>query len=304
MIYTADELIEAIKRNCGVPSSQRRFNDTDFLRFLNEELNLKVIGILAAMQQDYFVETETTALVSGQSTYSFPTRAIGWKVNSVGYLDSDGKYTKLPRISRSQRGRYGNYSSTSNCPTAVYVMGTKIVTFPDIGSNPTGSLQIDFIPIQNQLVKVNECGLIQSVVDNDPDWTITVNSVPLYSNGVDVVGGVNPFEVICRNATATVVGQDMTIAKSAFLADPVAGDYICEKDKTPIPNIPEDAHPLLAQAGTRRVLISINDQKGLQSANLSFNEMVEDIKMRAADRIDSSPIKLVTPSHILNLMRG
>ena len=141
MLYTSDNLIEAIKRNGSIPTSQRKFSTSDFLHFLNEELELTVVTLLVSMNQDYFIEKETTALVANQSEYDFPLRAVGWKAYSVGYVDSAGVYTKLSKINRSQRGYYG--SDVGSTPAGFYVEGTKIVTVPSIGASVSGSLQID-----------------------------------------------------------------------------------------------------------------------------------------------------------------
>lgn len=305
MKYTSENLISAIKSNVGIPSSQRRFNDTDFLRILNEELELTIVSKLIALQQDYFVETETTALVASTSSYDFPTRAIGWKVSTVGYLDSNSNYTKLPRVNRSQRGVYGSLGS-SDRPSAFYVMGTKIYTVPDIGTSVSGSLQIDFVRIQSELVTAASCGLISVVTPIGvpvTDYQCTVNTVPSYSSGVDIVGGENPFLVRCRAASATVAGFDITVSASALDTVPVVGDYICQTKKTPIPMIPEDYHPCLAQAATVRIHGAMNDSAGMQAAGMILGNMFNSLQERSADRVDSSPIKIVPANHVLNLMR-
>jgi hypothetical protein len=302
MIYTSDSLIAAIKRNAQFPSSQRRFEDDDFLAFLNEELQLTIVDELTTLQASMFIERETRALVASQSEYEFPNRAIGWKVASVGHLSASNVYTRLPQIARSNRGRYQNIQENAT-PAGFYVEGTKIHFVPNVSASPAGSVQFDFIRIQNELVKESVCGEASLVATVGVNYDITVNSVPVYSGGVDVISGTNPFNVIARNSTPVVLGLIMTIPIVDFDRAPVIGDWISVTGKTPIPNIPEDFHPVLAQAATIRCLISNNDEKGLTTAMVAYTNMIKRMTNRAKDRVDSSPVKIVPQSRVLGMMR-
>jgi hypothetical protein len=302
MIYTSDDLIEAIKRNAGMPTSQRKFSPSDFLAFLNEELNLTVVSRLISLQQDYFIESETTALLASTSEYDFPSRAIGWKIEAVYYVDSSSALTKLPRIIRTNQGAYSNYQ-TSESPTAFYVEGTKLKLVPDVSASPSGSLKVDFIRIQNELVKTTSCGLISTVAVVVNDYQMTVNATPSTSLGVDVISGTNPFNIIARASTATTGVGTVSCATADFERAPVAGDWVCATGTTPIANIPEDFHPVLAQAATIRCLITSNDAKGIQTAQMSLASMINSMMDRGKDRVEGSPQKLVPSNRILNLMR-
>lgn len=303
MRYTSDNLIAAIKRNAGIPTSQRKFSNTDFLTFLNEELQLTIVGELISMRQDYFVETQQTALVANTSEYNFPSRAIGWKVDSVGYVDASGDYTKLYRVNRSQRDMYSVTTDVSS-PAAYYIEGTKIVTIPSVGTSPVGSLEVDFVRIQNELVLENAVGAITTVATVGTDYQMTVGTVPTTTSGVDVISGTNPFNVIARGAAATVAGSNVSVVMTAFDRAPVSGDFLCETGKTPVPGIPEDIHPVLAQAATIRCLIASNDMRGIQSAQLSLGNMLERMRARSRNRVNSSPNKIVTRGSVLNMMRS
>lgn len=302
MIYTTTELINAIKRNAGLPTSQRKFSTEDFLAFLNESLQMKVVSDLVTMRADYFLETETTALVANQDEYSFPARSIGWKAESVGYEDSSGQYTSLKHITTSQRGMYSSLTTTSS-PSAFYIKGNNIVLFPSVGSAATGSLVVDFIRIQNELVETSACGEITSVAEVGTDYQITVDSVPTTSNGVDIILGNNPFTVISRGSSATVAGSDITVAQADCDQAPVAGDWVTETGKTPIPLIPEDMHPLLAMAATIRTHTASGNDKGLKLAYNDYQEMITYLRDRASVRVTNSPNKVVPRDHLMNVMR-
>lgn len=302
MLYTSNILIEAIKRNASIPTSQKKFSPDDFLAFLNEELSLTIVGELMSQQNDYFITTVDTPILADTSTYSMPTTSVGWKLDSVGWVDGNDKYTRLNQVPRSQRQLYTSLATSTN-PQAFYVSGNDIILLPSISSSPIGSVRFDHVQLQNDLVLTSACGLISNVAESGTDYLLTVNQSPILTNNVDVVNAVNPFAVIARNQTATEASLVITVAQANFDQAPVEGDYVCERNKTPIPNIPEDFHPCLAQAAAIRCLISMNDEKGLKTARISLANQFKTMKERISRRVNTAPVKIVSSNRILNLMR-
>ena len=299
MRYTSDDIITAVKRNASIPTSQKKFQNADFLAWMNEELQLTIVGELLSLREDYFVTSSTTALVANQDDYAIPSAAVGWKLEGVWYVDSAGEENKLSRVSRSQRDMYT--SSDGSAPAAFYFNGDNITVIPGIGSSASGSLKFDYVRIQNELVLEGSCGLISSVAIAGTDYQITVSSVPSTTNGADVISGVNPFGIIARASTATVAGSVITCAIADFDRVPVAGDFVAANGETPIPNIPEDYHPILAQALTMRCLT--NDQAMLQTQGMVLGNMLERMRKRSLRRVNNSPRKIVSRNSILNRMR-
>jgi hypothetical protein len=212
-------------------------------------------------------------------------------------------YNKLTRINRSQRGMYTS-GTTGTSPAAYYVEGNKIHTVPDAGASVTGSLRYDYIRIQNQLVQSSSCGRITLVAVVGADYQITVDSVPSYAAGVDLISGTNPFNVFARGQTAAVGGFIMTIASAAFERAPVIGDYVAPVGMTPIANIPEDLHPVLVTATVLRCLAVTGDVKNMQATAQLLAADLGRMKGRIEDRVDTAPEKIVCKSQLLNMMRG
>jgi hypothetical protein len=305
MIYNTTKLIEAVKRNASIPTSQRRWSNDDFLAFLNEELQLTMVQKLLEIRQDYFVTTVDTSLVASQSNYTIPTSAVGWKLEAIGYVDSSGVYSRLPLITRDKRSSYSSIS-TATSPSAVYIMNDEVNTVPSMGTTVSGSLRFDYVQIQNELVLPSECGLISSVTDTGTDYQMTVGTVPISSgDNIDVISGTNPFNKIASNVTQTTSGMVITNTYgSGYDRAPVAGDYVCPVGKTPIPNIPEDYHPVLAQMAVMRCLASANDVKGMQAAGVVMANMITTATTRSSKRVHDSPRKIVPNNYVLNHFRG
>jgi len=229
---------------------------------------------------------------------------VGWKLEGIGYLDTNSKYTTLPIITRDQRSNYEGLTS-ANAPVAVYILGNTIHTVPNMGSSVSGSIRFDLVRIQNELVLETSCGKISSVTDTGTDYQMTVDTVPISDGDTcDVISGTNPFNIIARAVTCSVSGSVVSVTyASSFSRAPVANDYICATGKTPYPNIPEDFHPVLAQAATIRCLVAMNDSKGIQTQAGSLQNMIKRMSDRASKRIANTPKKVVGNNYVLNMMR-
>jgi hypothetical protein len=301
MVYTSDDLVSAINRNALVVKSQIKFTITDLLAFLNEELQLTIVGELMAMRQDYFVTYQDTALVANQSVYDLPSRAVGWRLDAVNFKDADGSIVPLTILTRDQRTSFTGMT-ISDSPVAVFFLDDKVHVLPDVGSAVSGYLNFEYVRIQNQLVQNAECGLVTGAVLNGANYDITVASHSFATGQyMDVIGGTNPFQILARNLVSTVAGNVISIASSTFERIPVSGDWVALTGKTPVPNIPEDYHAILSQAASRRCVGG--DMKAFAASTAILDSMMSRLKERATKRVGDSPRKLVGKDYVLNSMR-
>jgi len=303
MIYTSDNLITAMKRNTALPESQSKFDNADFLAFLNEELQISIVGELSALQEDYFMTHIDTALVADQYIYDMPPKAIGWVLYDIGYLDSSDVYTSLPRINLGQLD-YFNTIITGSTPRGFYVEDDKIKLVPKTVNSASGYLRFYYERIQNKLVLLENSGKISNVSTSGNNYICTVNNIPVTANGVDVISGTQSFGLIVDNATVVAVAaNNITIAQSDFERAPVVGDYVMAKGETPVPHIPETYHPILAQAGVLRMLEASGDKNNIQIAATTYARMVDKLKRRSSSRVKAAPKKIIARSSVLNMMR-
>ena len=72
--YTSDEIIKSVKRRIIMPTSQNTFTDQDLLDFATEEINMGLVPLILAEQEDYFLYDEYIQLVPGSTKYTIPYR--------------------------------------------------------------------------------------------------------------------------------------------------------------------------------------------------------------------------------------
>jgi hypothetical protein len=300
-MYTTDTLVDAAKRNISLPSSSIKFNDTDIIAFMNEELQWLIAPALANTNEQYFTERHTITLVANQSKYILPKTASCWEFDSIYWVNSDGYRN---RIYQKTRGGESEGANTSSIPDGFYFEDSSIILTPNMSGTPNGSLEIVYRRLQNLLREVDNCAVIQTVADMGLTWDLGVNVAPIgYSNGVDFINKDNPYNLFARHITPVVAGLTVTVTKTDLDRTPVIGDYIAESGYTPVPHIPSEWHSILAVATSIRMLRASGDKGNLSSLESQLGAMLQMMNQTAKERAVNHPKKIVSRNWALNASR-
>jgi hypothetical protein len=297
---TTDQMIAQIKRRVSVPSSQLKYGNADFIAFLNNAIESKIVPQLIDIDENFFVTFQDIPLVAGQTKYRVPNMAVCWSMHEVGFLNSAGNYRVLPRMTRGTE-RTG---LTSSEPMGFYINDGYIVTTPDVGTTASGSLRVYYYRRLNELTLVSNCGRVTNVADGGVDWILTVDNAPLgVGSGADFIKGTSPYELIAIAQTVVVVGVVVTVAKAGFDFTPEIGDWIAGTGLTPVPHLPDAWHYVLADFGARKCMIGNVDAKTIQLLDSDIGDDLNGIKKVVQNRAKGSPRKRVGRNPILALHR-
>lgn len=275
--YTADELIASLKRRGMIPTSSRTLSNTDFLSFINDEIFTSLVPFIMSTREEYLVASSTESTVSGSAEYSLPERSIGGKLRDLQILEGS-TYTTLERY---EPGRLEWSSTDSSRPSAYSLEGNNVVLHP----TPSGveTLRFKYFQRPNRCVLAEDAGLITSVGAT----TVVISLVPSdFGTGAadyDFIKGTGPgFE--CRAIDQSGTRSSTTLTFAGGVPDGVAvGDYVALAGQSPIPQIPLDLHPLLAQRCVARSLEALGFRDQAMLANAT------------ADRMQKNLLGLLTP---------
>ena len=81
-----------------------------------------------------------------------------------------------------------------------------------------------------------------------------------------------------------------------FVNDIKVGDYVTVAEETPVPNIPTEMHPMLAQATAIHILEALGDTEALSNAEKRMMKMVNSVQTLIDDRVELAP-KKIKPRH-------
>jgi len=296
---TSDELISSIKRRAMIPVSQESFTDEDLLEFANEELQLGVVPGIMSVHEDHLLYEEDKALEADRSDYEIPHRALGNKLRDVQFKLDGNHLVELTRIGVGERFAESNSGSEANI-RKFYVKGNKVVLTPPIGGQTNGSLVFVYYMRPSSLVKLENVGVIQGVVDNgDGTSKVVINDVPsafTTSSTYDFYKADSPSSILNKDLSPTNVdsgNKTVTFNTTDIPKELKAGDHISIACEAAIAQIPTELHPLLAEMVACRVLEALGDTQALQNALTKVKQMQQASGMLIDSRIDDAPQKVV-----------
>lgn len=297
---TSDQLIKSLKRRAMIPSDQSTFDTEDFLEILNEEISTGILPYLLEQKEEHLVNYVEVDISGNSSPLSFdiPYRSVGNKLRDVSYIDSSGNAYELSRISLEEISDYSSNSSTIQ--GGVFYLENNSVVIPNMTSQSGSKIRMYFYLRPSSLVQVKDAGKILSIAKGATETVITLDNFPSkFSNDVkfDIVGSASPnklkkFDV--DKITTNSNTKSVTIANEDVPSDIVVGDFICEAQESPFPQMPTELHTILAQRGAVYCLESLGDTEGLSNATRRLNDMEKAVTNLIENRVEGAPQKIKT----------
>lgn len=247
--YTSDSLIAQVQRRGMIPTSSNTLATADFLSFINDEIQTFIVPFLMSVREEFFVTYQDVSVTAGVSAYPIPERAIGSKLRDVQRL-SGSTYVPMSRLEPERIAR--DAIDGSGTPEGYFFRGNNVVLWPTPSS--TLSLRLFYFIRPNRVVALTET---TTVATSPGSGAVTIAAAPSgFSAGAtsyDIIKPTAPgFE--CRAIDQSATRSSTTLTFSATPTGLVVGDYVALAGETPVPQIPAELHPLLAQRVVVRAL--------------------------------------------------
>lgn len=244
--YTTTALLTSIRRRAGAPNATSQgTTDADILAMATDELNGEVLSLLKQINEGHLVTTYETAIVAGQAAYAIPTRALGAAVRDVVLKRADGTTKSLREMDYAE---LPDKQGMSGEPVYFYFKDADVCLHP-APSASGGYLQLPYYRSCSKLVTTADCTSVVSIAGNV--ITCSGDALPVgFVEGakLDLVKATSPFNILSMDLTITgIAGLNVTV-NSAPPSTAVTGTYVCLAEESPVPQIPKEMFPFLAQA--------------------------------------------------------
>ena len=236
--------------------------------------------------------------------YEIPYRAIGNKLRDASLISGGTSY-ELSQVSIGSLPDYTNDVSTRSELDLFYIENNKLKLISP--NRSYSSIRIRYYIRPSYLTKVEEAGIISSLVQDTVAGTLTVTISQVgksfnSSSIFDIVGKLTPNKI--KNFDLTPVSFTsgtsgilvFNLADISNVDDIIVGDYVSLAEETPIPNIPTEMQPLLVQATAVSILESMGDFEALARAEKRMAEMSAATQFLVDDRVELAP-KKIRPRH-------
>lgn len=308
-ILTGDKLIESVRNRAMVPSDNRTFDDNNILAIANEEMDVQLLDKLLSIKEGHLA-THIDIPKNSEGIYNIPDRAIGNKLMDVSLLEGNQVW-ETTQIGISELPDHDEaYSSIGM--DRFYIEGNQIKLI-----QPTRSyefVRMYFYIRPNVLTKVNQAAIIKNIVNdvNAGITTFTFSSMPnkfQLTDGTlgstlkyDIVDSKSPNKILLWDLTPTSINTSLkalsfnTSDLESQLKNIKQGDFITFAEESPVPNIPTEMHPVLAQLTAVHILEAMGDTEGLNNAKVRLDRMVASTVQIVDDRVELAP-KKIKPKH-------
>ncbi len=284
MAYTTSDLITDIKLRAFVPTSQNSFTEADFLLMADAEMQTVILPLVQSLRADYYVTHTDRTIAAGQGAYDMPVRAVGMGLKDVHIVDASGVITNLAQIDQSDAR-----TTQTGEPEAFYIRQNQVYLYPTPSSS-SGTLRLYFSLRPGKLVLPSAAGTISSIVTASNE--VTLSSIPsswtstLTYDLIRQDGGGEPL--VIDLAASGVTSTTITFA-SALPSSPVAlrtSDYVALAGQSPLPQMPAELRPVLAQAVAARIRASMR-LPGADDAKAILKDEVEAAKILLTPRVQN-----------------
>lgn len=288
--YTTDnELIPQVQRLAHIPLSNVTFQPVDICAFGDGECRTALLRQILSVRESYYL-TNIDIPVNSTGVYAIPYRAIAGRLHDVQMVVGTLVY-QLARIEPK------DMTNTINPPTNTYAFwfsGNNIVTLPIL---PAGVVRFWHYVRPSNLVSSTTCAQVTAI--NLAANTVTVSALPtnyVVNTLIDFTQDQPPFGLLEYDVAITNVASNVLTFGSGLVPPTLAvGDWICLAGTTPVPQIPLEFHPLLAQRISVKILESQGYTQKMQAAQAKLMEMEKDVMSIINPRDEGNP-KKITPN--------
>jgi hypothetical protein len=311
-VLTGDKLVESVRNRAMIPNDTSLYTDENILDIANEEIDVQLLDKLLSLHEEHLT-VHIDIPRNAEGIYDIPYRAVGNKVRDITMV-TGGTFYEMTQISIGELPDYTYDNQTfSQGLDKFYVESNQIKMI----NNNRGYdfIRVYFYIRPNVLVLEKDAGKISRIVEEGDEVVFKFDKLPNdYSTATvfDIVGASTPNKIKCWDIEAVEEGVNVLTAQirfkkedvEPFLGDIKEGDYVCQAEESPVPNLPTEMHPVLAQLTAVHILEAMGDTEALGNAQRRLERMNKSVMSLVDDRVELAPKKIRPRNGVLNESRG
>lgn len=280
--YTVTRLLSSIKRRITLPDAQNLYSPEDLIEFMGDELSSTIVPLIHSVQQEYWVYVHDVSLTQNQVNYKIPIRGCANGLRLVTMLDTNGNEIEYPLLRPELTASAYNWLSPYSTSTlyGFYMQDDHIVMFPNsVVTNPVNRIRFRFERQPNQLCATADAAHITAI--NTGTGVITVDNIPsdwTTATTFDLINGAIAFQSKGDDLAITAIDTNLlTLTVTSLPSDAAIGDWFCLAGTSPIPQIPYQMFPYLAQCVANLCMAGLADMEPYQDGKKKEVQMKEDL---------------------------
>lgn len=193
---TTNKLIDLIALKSAIPRTQITFTESDFLSFINEQMDMHIVPHIKSFHEDYLIVTELIPTQQGVFRYAIPHRAIGNALRDVCFTEDFRTFNELTRIHTEDVSDVNR----GYLPKFYVEAGDIVIHTSDV---PTGYLRMAYYARPNEIVSENDAAVVTSI--DRKKGLVYVDKAPAIFNVTE------KFDITSSRQPHKLISIDMTI---------------------------------------------------------------------------------------------
>lgn len=305
-ILTGDKLISSVRKRAMIPSDDSAFNDQDILDVINEEMDVQLLDKLTSLHEEHLTITVDIPK-NDDNVYDIPHRSVGNKVRDISLLIGDTVY-ELAQIGISELSDYLPNASAGYNLDKFYVENNQLKLIS--GTLNYTAVRVHYTLRPSVVVKEAAAAKVISFTQNSNILTVSLDKVP--NNFTQITYPQTLFDIVAYQTPNKIKYMDLPVqfdlaTRTATVTLPTdkavdlkIGDWLCRAEESPVPNIPTEMHPVLAQLAAVHILEATGDTESLNNAKNRLQTMMNSVTELIDDRVDLAPRKIRPRNGVLS----
>jgi hypothetical protein len=287
--YTTSDFLTSVRQRGSIPTTTNTNNvnsTTNLLNLATEELHITLLPLIMSVRAEYYVTSKSYTITASQAAYAISPRASGMVLRDVQIIEGTS-IRSLPEIPTE------SLSTTSTGSVEGYYLEHENVILYPTPATTTGTLKLRFYIRPSRLAATTDCAQITAI--NTGTSTVTVASIPstwVAGNDIDFISATSPYQ--CRaidQDIASINGSDIVF--TSLPTGLAVGDWVALAEYSPIPQVPFEFLPVLAQMTVVKALEALGDNEGTARATKDLTRLQNNALMLVTPRNQGEPQRVV-----------
>jgi hypothetical protein len=301
---TVDDIVSNVVASTRLPLSQVTFSQAQIIAMMQDEQQTKIVPLIKKVREDYWLTNYDQQIITGVFAYGMPPRCSGGALRDFVFVDPSGYEIDCPHLDPDQLKTPSYFAFRPSWQgQGAFLQNDQLMLWPQTNSNVSYKLRQKYERRANSLTSSVNCAQITAVDSGANTITFAASPpTPPFSIGtlIDIISITGQHVSQGDNfLISNVMGSVVTFDPSTPIGSTVTvGSWACAAGLTCIPQVPDEAYPILLARGMMRIATALQNSNLMNVATKLAEDAYAEIETLFTPRVPGSPRKFVNKNTV------
>ncbi len=303
MAYTTQDILNSVKRNNTIFSTDFRFNDSDILEMIDEEIESTIVPMILRLHSDRLIFNEPLEIEANKNKYPVPYRAIGSNLKTLWYQDKNENPKDKKELEPLE---YSNACKIleSGTPNGYCFIGDDIVVVPK-PSTTNGHLIFSYFIRHSKLVSSAQVAIVSSMNFETGEVTLATNANKNFTGRYlyDFIAAnqrCKPHILSIDSPVIRIDANKMFFNTELLPRELRPGDRVALAGQTDVLLLPDECYKYLVKVAGIKILEAQKDLQALEAFKGDLDRARNIMEGVLSPRVTGHPRPYVNGNRLLS----